>query len=190
MNENIYQEKNYTDIPNITNLIRDTQIVYSWKAPIRAYKVRSKFVLKFFIAVSILLSLIVYFFSDIMLIVPIWSVLFLFYVFTITPPPIIENRITHFGIETQKLKLPWEVISSFYFTKRFNFIILTITTKNPYRYHFYMIIPDEKIHFEVSELLAQHVSFDQHPNLTFTEKLIDWISCLIPDDEDDIKKTS
>ena len=67
------------------------QIIYSWVAPIRAYKKTKRGILRFYIAVSLLLSLIVYFFGEKILVLPIWAIMFLFYSLTITPPSYIEN---------------------------------------------------------------------------------------------------
>ena len=92
-----------TPLPSSLN----PQVVYSWRAPLRAYKKSSKNVLRFYIAVSLLLSLIIFFLGDRILIIPIWSILFLFYVLTITPPPKVENKITRFGIETAGITLRW-----------------------------------------------------------------------------------
>ena len=124
--------------------MENPQVVFSWKAPIRPYKKRSGLVLRFYLAVALLLSLIVFFFGDRILIIPIWAVLFLFYVLTITPPPEIENKITKFGLETAGLTLRWELLSDFYFSKRFGFYVLTVISHAPYFYHAYLVVPDEE----------------------------------------------
>src|SRR3989338_7186383 len=46
-----------TPLPSSLN----PQVVYSWKAPLRAYKKRSKYILRFYIAVALLLSIIIIF---------------------------------------------------------------------------------------------------------------------------------
>ena len=101
--------------------MENTQVIFSWKAPLRPYKKRPGSVLRFYLAVAFLLSLIVYFFGDTILFIPIWSVLFLFYALTISPPPEIENKITRFGLETAGITFRWESLSHFYFTRRFGF---------------------------------------------------------------------
>lgn len=161
------------------------QIVFSWKAPIRPYKKRSRLVLRFYLAVALLLSLIVFFFGDKILVIPIWAVLFLFYVLTITPPPEIENKITKFGLETAGLTLRWEVLSHFYFSKRFGFYVLTVISHAPYFYHAYLVVPDEDVKKNLMLILSEHLIYQEKPNRTLTDKMIDWFSKLIPDDEED-----
>lgn len=163
------------------------QVVYSWKAPLRAYKKNNKKVLRFYIAVALLLTIIIFFLGDRILIIPIWSILFLFYVLTITPPPIVENKITRFGIETAGITLRWEVLSHFYFTERFGFTILTILTNPPYSFHIYMIIPSESIKKSVMKILAEHIVYQDKPNMTITDRMINWLSYLIPDEDEEHK---
>src|SRR5690606_19329529 len=112
---------------------------------------------RFYIAVALLLTLIIFFLGDRILIIPIWSILFLFYVLTITPPPIVENKITKFGIETAGITLRWDVLSHFYFTERFGFTVLTLVTNPPYNFHAYMIITSDQIKKAVMKILAEHI---------------------------------
>ena len=140
--------------------------------------------MRFYIAVSLLLSLIVFFFGDKILIVPILTLFFLFYVLTITPPPDVENKITTFGIETAGVTLRFEFLSHFYFRKKFGFDVLTLVSHAPYFYHAFLIIPDTEIKKRVIEVLSQHLIFMEKPQRSITDKLVDWLSNLIPDDEE------
>lgn len=166
------------------------QVVFAWKAPLRAYKKRGKKVLRFYLALATLLSLITIFFGDNILLIPIWAVLFLFYTLTITPPPDVENKITTFGIQTAGIDIRWDSLSHFYFTKRFNFDILTVVSHAPYYFHSYMVIPNEEIRTQLTKLLSQHLIYQEKPARTFTDKMIDWLSRLIPDDDEEHNETS
>ncbi|MFA9288374.1 MAG: hypothetical protein ACEQSA_00645 [Weeksellaceae bacterium] len=166
------------------------QIVYSWKAPLRAYKKTSKRVIRFYLALALLLSVIVWFFGDLILIVPIWSVLFLFYTLTITPPPEVDNKITKFGIETAGITLRWEALDHFYFKQRFGFTILTIVSHGPYYFHAYLIVPSPEVKKSVMKILTEHIIYQDRPRQTFTDRMIGWLSYLLPeDDEQDVPMT-
>lgn len=158
------------------------QVIFSWKAPLRPYKKRSAVILRFYLSVALLLSLIVFFFGDKILLIPIWTLLFLFYVLTITPPPEVENKITQFGIETAGITLRWEALSHFYYTSRFGFYILTVVSHAPYFYHAYMVVPNEEIKKHTLDILSAHLIFQEKPQRGFSEKLIDLFSKLIPDE--------
>lgn len=163
--------------------MENPQTVFSWKAPLRPYKKRSKLVLRFYLAVALLLSLIVFFFGDKILLIPIWAVLFLFYVLTITPPPEVENKISKFGLETAGITLRWETLSHFYFTSRFGFCILTVVSHAPYFYHAYLVVPNEDIKKSLMIILSEHLVFQEKPQRSLTDKMIDWFAKLIPDEE-------
>src|SRR3989344_3535471 len=97
-----YQEEappHSVTVPEPEKKTVNPQTIFSWIAPLRAYKRKPAGVLRFYIAIAFLLSLIVFFFGDKILILPIWATVFLVYVLTITSPPIVENKITKFGIE-------------------------------------------------------------------------------------------
>lgn len=169
---------------------QNPQALFSWKAPLRAYKKRGKNVLRFYIALCLLVSLIVFFFGDRILLIPVFSLFFLFYVLTITPPPEIENKISLFGIETVGITLRWEILSHFYLTKKFGFDVLVLVTHSPYSYHSYLIIPNEEIKKKLIEILSQHIMFLEKPQKTFVDKMVDWFSSLIPDDEEEVHTAS
>lgn len=161
------------------------QVVFSWRAPLRPYKKQTGVVLRFYLAVAFLLSAIMFFFGDRILLVPIWAIVFLFYVLTITPPPEVENKITTFGIDAAGVTLRWEVLSHFYFGKRFGFYTLTVITRAPYFYHAYFVVPNKNIKNKLTNLLSQHLVFQEKPQKTITDKILDALNSLIPDDNEE-----
>lgn len=161
------------------------QVVFSWRAPLRPYKKQTGVVLRFYLAVAFLLSAIMFFFGDRILLIPIWAMVFLFYVLTITPPPDVENKITTFGIDAAGVTLRWEILSHFYFGKRFGFYTLTIVTRAPYFYHAYLVVPNKDIKRKLTTLLSQHLVYQEKPQKTITDKMLDALSSLIPDESEE-----
>lgn len=159
------------------------QVFFSWKAPLRPYKKRSHIILRFYLAVALLLSLIIFFFGDRILLIPIWSVLFLFYILTVTPPPEVENKITKFGIEAAGVTLRWEILSHFYFGSRFGFTTLTVVGKAPYFYHLYLVVPTQEMKLNLIKLLSERLVYQENPHKSITDKMVDWLSQLIPEDK-------
>ncbi len=163
---------------------QNPQIIFSWKAPLRPYKKRGKNIIRFFLALALLLSLLVIFFADTILLIPIWSVLFLFYVLTVTPPQEIEHKITKFGIESADITMRWELLSHFYYTQRLGFTLLTIVAHPPFSMHSYFVVPNEEIKKKVTTILSEHLIYQEKPTRTLTERMIGWLSLLIPDEEE------
>ncbi|MCX7997008.1 MAG: hypothetical protein N2691_04655 [Patescibacteria group bacterium] len=173
---------NYTDIHE---WVSDSQTILSWKAPMRPYKRKGKKTMRFFLMLAFLLSVIVFFFGDPILLLPIWAVLFLFYILTITPPPAIENKITRFGVETNGILLRWELLDYFYFSQRWGFDILTIVTHAPYRLQAYLVVPESDLKRKIASILGEHIVFEPRPRRSITDKLIDLFAHLVPDDDDE-----
>ena len=165
-------------------MIENPQVMFSWKAPLRPYKKRSATILRFYLVVALLLSLIMFFFGDKILLIPIWALVFIFYVLTITPPPEVENKITTFGVEAAGVTLRWEALSHFYFGKRFGFNTLTIVSQSPYFYHLYLVVPTDDMKQKLITILSAHLLFQETPQKTLADKMLDWISILVPDEEE------
>ncbi|MEX1052677.1 MAG: hypothetical protein WEC80_02415 [Patescibacteria group bacterium] len=159
------------------------QVLYEWSAPLRPFIKRSKKIIRFYVALTLLLSLIIAFFGDIILLIPLWALMFIFYVFTVTPPTDITNKITKFGVETVGTNLRWETLDHFYFTKRFGYEILTIVTHPPYDFHTYLVIPINKVKDDVTQQLSKHIIYQEAPVKTTIDKIIDRLSMLVPHEE-------
>lgn len=158
------------------------QTVFMWKAPLRPYKKRSSTLLRFFLAVALLVSAVVFFFGDVVTVVPIWALLFLFYIFAITPPPTVDNRITVFGVETAGVMLRWDALSHYYFDERLGYRVLVLVTHGPYFAHSYLVIPDEATKSAVNGILIQHLMLMTNPPKAFTDKIVRFLSGLVPED--------
>ena len=178
-----------TSVDQETNRFENPQVIYSWKAPLRAYKKRSAGVLRFYIAIAFLLSLIVFFINDKILIIPIWAVMFLFYVLTITPPPEVTNKITKFGVESVGNMYHFDALSHFYFIKRFDYNVLILVSHAPYFYHIYLVVKEEREKREIISILSRHLVYQEHPKKTLSDKVNDWLSSLMPQDDEITQKT-
>jgi hypothetical protein len=168
------------------------QELFSWNAPLRPYRKKSKGILRFYVAVAILITLLVYFVSDPILILPIWSTLFVVYILTVTPPAIIEYRITKFGLEIAGTTYPWNILSSYYFIRRFDYDVLTVQGDQENNTFLYLVVPDTKTKDTVTKLLAEHLVYLKEPRLTTTDKMAGWLTSLLPDEEEsqaDLSKT-
>lgn len=164
------------------------QVLFAWVAPLRPYIKRSKTIVRFYLALTLLLSLIIVFFGDYILIIPLLTLLFIFYVFTVTPPTDVTHKITTFGIETAGETIRWEALDHFYFTERLGYEMLTLVTHPPVSHHVYLVIPDEIIKKRVIEELSKHIVFQPEAQKTVTDRLINWFLRLVPEEHVERKK--
>jgi hypothetical protein len=163
------------------------QILYSWEAPLRPYIKRSPTIIRFYIVLAVLASLVILFWGDAALLLAVLAVLFIFYVLTVTPPPSVTNKITHFGVDTAGGTLRWEVLSHFYFIKRLRTEVLVLVTQEPYFYHAYLVIPNDETRKKVSSLLLDHIMFQEEPSKNLTDRFIDLFSKLLPTEDDEME---
>src|SRR3989338_3756813 len=186
-----YQEEappHSVTVPEPEKKTVNPQTIFSWIAPLRAYKRKPAGVLRFYIAIALLLSLIVFFFGDKILILPIWATVFLVYVLTITPPPIVENKVTKFGIETIGNAYKWDQLSHFYFIKKFEYHVLTVVSIPPQNTHIYLVITKEEEKEKILHMLSEHLVFLEEPSKTLTDKMAEWLTQLMPDYEESSSK--
>lgn len=159
------------------------QTLYTWRAPLRPFRKRSVALLRYFLAVALLVSAIVFFFGDLVTVVPIWALLFLFYIFSVTPPPVVENRITIFGVENAGVTLRWDVLSHYYFDERLGYRVLVLVTHGPYYAHSYLVIPDQEAREAIHTILNQHLMYMANPQKTFTDKVVQFFAALVPEEQ-------
>jgi hypothetical protein len=159
---------------------QNPQLIYSWKAPMRAYKKTTTGIMRFYIALSLLLSLIVFFFGEKILILPIWAIMFLYYAFTITPPHEVENRITRFGIEAAGNTYRWESLSHFYFIKKFDYDILVMVAELPNTSRLYLVVENQESKENLIKILSEHLIYQENPNKSVTDKMSEYLTKLMP----------
>jgi hypothetical protein len=163
--------------------LSNPQVLFSWEAPLRAYKRTSTGVLRFYATIAVLLSLLAVFFNEPILVIPIWAVMFLVYVLTITPPHNVRHNITKFGVQTGGRTLHWDELSHFYFIQKFDYYILVLFTKNPYENPSHLVIPDKATHQKVLQELSHRIIYEEHPEKTLTDKFAEWLTTLMPEEE-------
>ncbi|MFS8158742.1 MAG: hypothetical protein ACMG6E_00755 [Candidatus Roizmanbacteria bacterium] len=163
--------------------IANAQILLAWKAPMRAYKKSSSGVLRFYVALSLLLALLVWLLGDKILIFPIGATLFIFYVLTITPPVDVSYKITRFGVETGGNTFRFEHLSYFFYFKKFDYFMLVLVSGAPYFTHAYLVVPDKEILTKAVHILSEHIVYKEKPERNLTDTILDWISRIMPNDQ-------
>lgn len=159
------------------------QELYSWAAPIRPYKKKSEGILRFYLAIAFLLTLLVFFFGDRILVLPIWSTIFVVYVLTITPPPVITHRITKFGIDIAGITYRWDKLSHFYFVRRYDHDVLSIVGHEQTGIYLYLVMPDTKTKDALANILGEHLMFLKEPKYSMTDRMALWLTSLMPGEE-------
>jgi len=94
--------------------------LFSWKAPVRPFKRRDR---EFWITVgviAVIFGLILFLIEGVMPVVLIIAIVFLYYVLSTVVPEEIEYGITNRGIKIVDKTTSWELLTRYWFSKRYN----------------------------------------------------------------------
>ncbi|GIW62739.1 MAG: hypothetical protein KatS3mg090_0565 [Patescibacteria group bacterium] len=163
-------------------------VLYEWRSPLRPYKRFNFKILRFFIAFTLLISLLLYFFNAYTLLLTFLTIVFLIFAFLITPPPTVVNRISLFGIETGDLILRWEDFSFFYVEKKLGFYIINLFLLGPIASKIMLVVESEEDKDKIVEILSIVLPYKKNIKHGFFDKLFEIFDDLIADNEATSKK--
>lgn len=149
-----------------------------WKAPARVFKTRSKEFYTTIGSVVILVSIVLIFLREILLMFAVISFAFMAYVLATVKPDEIEHRITSRGVRTNGKFYRWDVLGRYWIESKDQHQVLIIETFSSFPRMLYLIVPEDKIQ-QVKELLTPYILYEK-PEPDFVDKASDWLSRNIP----------
>jgi len=148
------------------------QIVSEWTAPNRPFKKKNR---KYYVTIGMILfliSLILFFAGQFILIAVGVAAGFLMYVLSAIPPEPVLNQITTYGIRTDGQLYSWEEMGRFWFTVKQQQDVLHVEV-NRFPHHL-TVMPGEKTVAELSEILS-NVLLQERPLPTSFDKAAAWV---------------
>jgi hypothetical protein len=158
--------------------VRQMRVLFTWKAPIRPFKRRSKEFWLTALAIILLTSLIFIFFKEWFFIATILAAAFVYYVLSTVPPEELEYRITTKGISFEKTNYDWDLLWRFWFSEKHNSRILNIDTRLTVPGRITFVVPRED-EGTIRETLEKYLINEEAPP-TFLEKAADWLTKKFP----------
>ena len=153
--------------------------VYTWRSPSRPFKPRSKEVFTTLGAMIILVSLILLFAKEIMLIAVIVSAFFVFYALNTTVPEEAEHKIMTNGIESAGHFYSFKDLRDFWFSDRYGHEVLYINTKAKFPGRLVMLMNGESEE-KMKELLLKNLTYREKPEKTWIDNASEWLSKKVP----------
>jgi len=151
----------------------------SWTAPGRPYRKRGKEYFASLVFITILLQIILFLFSEYLLMVLVLSLLFVAVALAVVPPHNITYKITTEGIIIDDRAYLWQELYDFYFKKRNGVELLHIQTYAMIPGQITLILGD--IHTEqIKAILLPFLPYREVVRPTFTEKSANWLSKTFP----------
>ncbi|MEK7141375.1 MAG: hypothetical protein AAB800_02405, partial [Patescibacteria group bacterium] len=148
--------------------------------PSRLFKRRDRAYFTNIGAIVFLLTIILVFAREFVLIAAVLSIVFLIYVLSTVPPEEVSHRITNLGIESSGHFYRWEEVIDFWLEEQWgqNMVVLRMY----FSPRVFVLLGAEKPE-KVRDLIAKHIPFRTEPERTWSDNAASWLSKKIPLDK-------
>ena len=157
-----------------------TEVYLSWSSPSRLFKKRDVEFYKTIGAIVFLLTIILVFASEFVLVLAMLSIVFLVYVLSTVPPENVDHKITNLGMESAGHYYRWEELDEFWFEEQWGQTLLVLKPQIGPR--IVVLLGGEKKE-KIRELLAKHIPFREVPEKTWMDNASSWLSSKVPLDQ-------
>jgi hypothetical protein len=186
MDPNVPAPVNSPAIPSgMANVVQypvEVSTLLSWHAPGRPFVKRSKEYFVNIILIMLAVEVILFLFSQYMLMMVVASLVFLAYALATVPPHDFQYKITSEGILVEDHFFLWQELYDFYFTRREVTDVLHIRTKAYYPGELVIVLGDmHKDH--VRSVLLPYLPYREYVKPTFMDKSGDWLEKNFPLDK-------
>ena len=163
---------------DIASDLNEETLLIEWTAPERAYQKRNRDFWITAISILILVSVILVFIKEFLLIVALFSVLFMYYALATVQPGTIKNKITNRGIYFGELRYPWTDLSRFWFKKELSTETIYFGTNLKFPTSVSMVINAEDKE-KIKDIVVKRIPLlESSP--TFVDKLTKWFAEKLP----------
>lgn len=178
-NHNFTQKSTKIDPAEVTMVKPPFKVLLDWKAPSRPFKKRNREFFTTIASIVFLLTIILLFLKEWLLIGAIISLSFVTYVIASIPPEEIEYKITTRGISIAKNNYQWLILGRYWFSKKWERPLLHIEHSGlPPRL---TLVYDQKqtSQQKIKEILDRYLIFEK-PELSPVEKAAKWLEKKVP----------
>lgn len=149
----------------------------TWTAPSRPFKRRNRDFYVTILAIAGLFGIVLFLIEGFMPVLLIISLVFLFYVMSTVEPEAVTYKVTTLGIKVGDKRTDWEIMTRFWFTKRFDSDLLVAQLVTfPGRLEV-VIRPEQRQ--EIKSAISKYLLYEQLP-ASFLDKAANWFSQKLP----------
>jgi hypothetical protein len=153
------------------------EVYLQWSSPSRLFKRRDKDFFTNIAAIVFLLTVILVFAREYLLILALLSIAFLVYVLSTVPPEEVKHRVTNLGIESAGHFYRWEEFVEFWFEEQWSQTMLML---RPILGSRIIILLAEQERAKVRELIAKHIPYREQPEKSWVDNAARWLTEKIP----------
>jgi len=164
--------------PNEATLKKEPEKdLFSWKQVARPFKKRNREFFVTVVAITVIVALILLLTEGFMPVILLVSLVFLFYVLNTVEPETIEYKLTNKGVKVGDKKTPWEVLTNFWFSKRYDSELLIFGMVGlPGRMEIVINSQDKEI---LKNIISPFVPEEEIPPSTL-DKAANWFAKKLP----------
>lgn len=159
-----------------------------WESPARPFKKRDREYFTTIAAIVFLVSVILLFIQEWLLIAVIISLMFISYVLATVKPENVKHKITTRGIKTGKRNYKWEDFDHFWISERWGHKILNLRLTAPMAPIIQILLGDKE-EKEIKETIEKYLIYDK-PEDNFLDKAAEWLQEKFPLEKTETDKTS
>lgn len=153
--------------------------IIEWSAPGRPFKKRAKQFFLTSLLIMLLVEVILFLFSEYLLMVAVVSLVFLAFALSIVPPKDFNYRISSEGIQIEDRFFIWKELYDFYFIKNTQEETLQVRTEDYFPGELTITFAPENKETIKNALIA-YLPFREYVKPTFMEKAARWLSRNFP----------
>lgn len=156
---------------------KQEEVYLSWFSPSRLFKQRDKEYFTNIGAIVFLLTVILVFAREFLLIAAVLSIVFLIYVLSTVPPEEVTHRLTNLGMESAGHFYRWEELSEFWFEEQWGQVMLVIRPVFGPRI---IVLLGNQDKANVRQIIAKHLPFREQPEKSWVDNAASWLTKKIP----------
>lgn len=156
------------------------EVYLEWESPSRLFKRRDKEYFTNVLAIVALLTVILFFAREFVLIAAVLSIVFLIYVLSTVPPEEVRHKITNLGIDSAGHFYRWQELYDFWYETQWGQKYMVVRPMVGARI---LILLADKSFEHVRELLAKHIPFREQPQKSWVDNAAHWLTQKIPLDK-------
>jgi hypothetical protein len=154
---------------------KDYDVLIEWEAPARVYKKRGKEYFSTIAAIVFLLTVVLFFLREFVLIALVFTFAFFTYVLATVKPEKIKNQLTKKGVKVANKFFFWEELTDFWVDEKYGYTIthVVMPLRSPGRV---ILLIDKGKEKEMLKILSDRLVYHEKPIKSWVDRAADWLT--------------
>jgi hypothetical protein len=160
--------------------IETKKLLLSWSSPARPFKKRDKDFFTTVVTLAVLSAVILLFLQEFLIVLVVFSIVFLVFVLSTIPPETVEHSIFTTGIQTGNHFYNWSELEFYRYEMRWGADILAVKTKRAFPGTLFILLDDSSSREKIDNLISGIIPKRDDIDDTWMDRASEWLSKKIP----------